>query len=110
LNLQIDMVQTTALTLILLLLGEAARRRIGFLQRFSFPAPVIGGLLFALVVFALRQTGVAEVEFDTALQTPAMIAFFTTIGLAGSFAVLKRVAGCSSSTSSPVGHWRFCKI
>ncbi|WP_282826676.1 sodium/glutamate symporter [Gulosibacter sediminis] len=89
-NLQIDMVQTTALTLILLLLGEAARRRIGFLQRFSFPAPVIGGFLFALVVFALRQTGVAEVEFDTALQTPAMIAFFTTIGLAGSFAVLKK--------------------
>lgn len=89
-NIQMDLVQSSALALLLLLLGEAARNRIGFLRRFSFPAPVIGGFLFAIVVLILRQSNIAEIEFDTSLQSPAMIAFFSTIGLAGSLAMIKK--------------------
>lgn len=44
----LDLVQSSALALVLLLLGETARQRIGFLRRFAFPGPVIGGFLFAL--------------------------------------------------------------
>ncbi len=89
-EMQLDLVQSSALAIFLLALGEYARSRIEFLRRFSFPAPVVGGFLFALLVLLLRQTNIAEISFDTTLQSPAMIAFFTTIGLAGSFATLKK--------------------
>lgn len=89
-ELHFNLVQSAALALILLALGEWARHRVGFLRRFCFPAPVIGGFLFALFVLLLRQTGIAQIDFDTTLQDPAMVAFFTTIGLAGSFATIKK--------------------
>ncbi|MFW5419425.1 sodium/glutamate symporter [Nocardiopsis sp. CNT-189] len=90
LELSLDLVQSSALAGVLLLLGEAARRRIGFLERFSIPGPVIGGFAFALILLALRETGTATVEFDTSLQAPAMIAFFTTVGLSGSLSLLRK--------------------
>lgn len=37
----------------------------------------------------LRQTGVLAFEFNTTLQSPFMIAFFTTIGLGASFGLLR---------------------
>ncbi|MEC3893764.1 sodium/glutamate symporter [Nocardiopsis alba] len=89
-NISLDLIQTTTLAVALLLLGEFARRRIGFLQRFSIPGPVIGGFAFALAVLALRETGVAQLELDTTLQDPAMIAFFTTIGLGASVSLLRK--------------------
>ncbi|WP_417215646.1 sodium/glutamate symporter [Arthrobacter sp.] len=89
-ELHFNLVQSAALALVLLALGEWARNRLSFLRRFCFPAPVIGGFLFALLVLLLRQTHIAEIDFDTSLQSPAMVAFFTTIGLAGSLASIKK--------------------
>ncbi|MFL4478236.1 sodium/glutamate symporter [Paeniglutamicibacter sp. ORCA_105] len=89
-EIQLNLVQSAALALLLLSLGEWARRRVGFLQKYCIPAPVIGGFLFALLVLLLRQTGTAQIGLDTSLQSPAMIAFFTTIGLAGSLASIKK--------------------
>lgn len=87
---ELSLVQTSALAILLLLLGETARSHIAVLRRFAVPGPVIGGFVFALLVLVLKQTGAAEIEFDTSLQSPAMIAFFSTIGLAGSFALLRK--------------------
>lgn len=89
-DIQLDLVQSSALAMLLLAGGEYARRRIGFLHRFCIPAPVVGGFMFALLVLLLRQTDVAQIQLDTTLQTPAMVAFFTTIGLAGSLAMIKK--------------------
>ncbi|MFL4476259.1 sodium/glutamate symporter [Paeniglutamicibacter sp. MACA_103] len=89
-EIQLNLVQSAALALLLLSLGEWARRRVGFLQKYCIPAPVIGGFLFALLVLLLRQTGTAQISLDTSLQSPAMIAFFTTIGLAGSLSSIKK--------------------
>ena len=85
----LDMVQTLALAAVILFVGYGIRRRIGVLSRYNIPAPVVGGFLFAAVALALRLQGVMAFEFDTALQTPLMIAFFTTIGLGASLALLK---------------------
>jgi ESS family glutamate:Na+ symporter len=85
----LDMVQTLALAAVILFVGYGIRRRIGVLSRYNIPAPVIGGFLFAAAALALRLQGVVAFEFDTALQTPLMIAFFTTIGLGASLALLK---------------------
>jgi ESS family glutamate:Na+ symporter len=88
-TLKLDMIQTLAVAALVLFLGYGIRRRVGVLDRFNIPAPVIGGFLFAAAALALRQTGVLAFEFDTTLQTPFMIAFFTTIGLGASLGLLK---------------------
>ena len=59
------------------------------LDRYNIPAPVIGGFLFAAVALVAPAAGLVAFEFDTTLQTPLMIAFFTTIGLGASLALLK---------------------
>lgn len=86
---KLDMIQTLALAAVLLFIGYGIRRRVGFLDRFNIPAPVIGGFLFAAMALGLRQAGILAFEFDTTLQSPLMIAFFTTIGLGASFGLLK---------------------
>ena len=76
----------------MLFVGYGIRRRVGVLDRFNIPAPVVGGFLFAAAALALRQGGVIAFEFDTTLQAPFMVAFFTTIGLGASVGLL-RVGG-----------------
>ena len=86
---KLDMMQTLALAAVVLFIGYGVRKRVPFLDRYNIPAPVVGGFLFAAISLALRQTGVVAFEFDTTLQTPLMIAFFTTIGLGASLSLLK---------------------
>jgi glutamate:Na+ symporter, ESS family len=90
--LRLDMIQTLALAAVVLFAGYGIRRQVGVLDRYNIPAPVVGGFLFASVAFGLRMAGLVGFEFDTTLQTPLMIAFFTTIGLGASLALL-RVGG-----------------
>ena len=86
---RLDMVQTLALASVVLFVGYAIRRRVGVLDRYNIPAPVVGGFLFAAAALALRLSGLAAFEFDTTLQAPLMIAFFTTIGLGASLGLLR---------------------
>jgi ESS family glutamate:Na+ symporter len=89
-TLKFDMIQTVALAAVVLFAGYGIRRRVGVLDRFNIPAPVIGGFFFAAVALVLRQSGVLAFEFDTTLQAPFMIAFFTSIGLGASLGLLKK--------------------
>jgi len=90
--LTLDMIQTVALAAVVLFIGYGIRRRVAVLDRFNIPAPVVGGFLFAAAALVLRQTGVLAFELDTTLQSPLMVAFFTSIGLGASFGLL-RVGG-----------------
>jgi glutamate:Na+ symporter, ESS family len=90
--LRLDMIQTLALAAVVLFAGYGIRRQVGVLARYNIPAPVVGGFLFASAAFGLRMAGLLAFEFDTTLQVPLMIAFFTTIGLGASLALL-RVGG-----------------
>jgi ESS family glutamate:Na+ symporter len=87
--LELDFVQTLAFAGVALLLGEGLRRLIPVLGRYNLPAPVLGGLLVAVAVLIARGQGATLVTFDTTLQSPLMIAFFTTIGFGASLSLLK---------------------
>lgn len=90
--LTLDQVQTVALAGLVLFLGYGIRRRVPLLARYNIPAPVVGGLLVAGLVTAFHARGVTLIAFDTSLQAPLMIAFFTSIGFGASVALL-RVGG-----------------
>ncbi len=85
-----DPIQTLALAGLLLLGGYGLRARLGWLDRLNIPAPVIGGLTAALVVLAIKASGLPPVKFDPAPSSPLMIAFFTSIGFSASFRLLRR--------------------
>ncbi|QDW66522.1 sodium/glutamate symporter [Luteimonas granuli] len=87
--LQLDAVQTLALAGIALFLGYALCRAIPVLERYNLPPPVIGGLVFAIAAWVAYDRGTTLFVLDTGLQSPLMIAFFTTIGVNASLRLLK---------------------
>jgi len=87
--LQLDAVQTLAFAGLALFLGYALCRVIPVLGRYNLPPPVIGGLVFAIVAWVAYERDTALWTMDTSLQTPLMIAFFTTIGFNASLKLLK---------------------
>ncbi|MDR1978490.1 MAG: sodium/glutamate symporter [Synergistaceae bacterium] len=89
-KLALDPLFTTAAAAILFVLGVTLRRRISFLTRFCIPSAVIGGLIMAFVTLGMHHQGGASMSFNTAMQTPMMLAFFTTVGIGGSLSLLKR--------------------
>jgi ESS family glutamate:Na+ symporter len=86
-------VQTLAAGALALFLGFQLVDRLPFLRRYNIPAPVVGGLIVAILVLVLRQQNVATISFDTTLQTPLMNAFFTAIGFSASLSLLRAGSG-----------------
>lgn len=87
--LQLDAVQTLALAGVALFLGYGLCRWIPVLGKYNLPPPVVGGLVFAIAVWFAHARGTTLFQLDTSLQTPLMIAFFTTIGMNASLRLLK---------------------
>ncbi|MBF8982517.1 hypothetical protein IZY60_03095 [Lutibacter sp. B2] len=90
LTLDIDMISTLTMAILILLLGYGLRKKIKFLEKFCIPAPVIGGVLFAILALILKQNNIMSMKMDTTFQSPFMIAFFTTVGLGASFGLVKK--------------------
>lgn len=88
-KIQLDMYQTLAAAVLVLLLGNYLKKKIYFLQKFCIPAPVIGGLLFAIMTCICYVTGIAEFSFDDTLREVCMVFFFTSVGFQANLKVLK---------------------
>jgi ESS family glutamate:Na+ symporter len=71
-------------------LGLFLVRRVAWLQRYSIPVPVVGGVLFA--VAAAFAGLVAHVQFgvDPSPKDPLLLAFFATLGLGADVRSLAR--------------------
>jgi ESS family glutamate:Na+ symporter len=87
--LELDLVQTIAFAGIVLFVGYGLCRLIRPLSRYNIPAPVVGGLIVALIILVARHYRFVPFQFDTTLRDPLMIAFFTTIGFGASLSLLK---------------------
>jgi len=88
--LKLNLIHTVAFSGIVLFMGYGLRRLVRPLERFNIPAPVVGGLVIALLTLITRHYGLTLFEFDITLRDPLMIAFFTTIGFAASISFLKK--------------------
>lgn len=89
---QLDAVETLAFGGVVLFAGYALCRLIPVLGRYNIPEPVVGGLVMALIALVAYRFDTILVAFDTSLQQPLMVAFFTTVGVNASLALL-RVSG-----------------
>ncbi|MDD7463205.1 MAG: sodium/glutamate symporter [Anaerococcus sp.] len=87
---EFDALQTVGLGVLAYLLGAKIKEKIRFFQKFFIPSPVIGGLIFSILVFILKKYQIMEINFDTYLQDFFMNMFFTCIGFTCSFKILKK--------------------
>src|SRR5215210_9213161 len=87
-NLKLDLLQTLTLAALVYFVGIQLRLRIAWLDRLNIPSAVVGGLLFTTLVLLLHGR-VLELQLDTALQPLLSVAFFTSIGMGASLALLR---------------------
>ena len=86
----LDMYQTSAVAMLLFVLGRFLTTRIEFLRRCCVPAPVVGGLVFAIAHLALYSTGIVQFTFDDNVKNFFMTLFFTSVGYTACFRLLKK--------------------
>ena len=86
----LNMYQTAAIAMMLFVLGRFLTNRVEFLRKCCIPAPVVGGLIFALTHLALRMAGVVEFTFDSNVKDFFMTLFFTSVGYTACFRLLKK--------------------
>ncbi|MEK7675695.1 MAG: sodium/glutamate symporter [Verrucomicrobiota bacterium] len=86
---KLDLIQTLAVAAVVFYAGVRLRRAVKVLDALNIPSAVVGGLMFAGLMLAGRDRWI-NIQFDTAMQPLLMVAFFTTIGMGASLALLKR--------------------
>ncbi len=87
---QLDLIQTVGLAVLVFMLGRYIKSKVTFFQKYFIPAPVIGGLICSLLIFAGKMTNAFTVEMTGTLQNFFMNIFFTGTGFTCSLAVLKK--------------------
>lgn len=89
-SLELNLIHTILLSMIVLFAGRALVANIGVLQRFSIPAPVVGGGVVAILLALADGLGGIRVSFDMAIKDSLLLMFFTTIGLAADARMLAK--------------------
>lgn len=88
-TLYFDMIQTSAVAVVILLTGGLLIRRIKPLAKFCIPSPVVGGIIYALLSLAGYLSGSFTFICDFTLKDVFMTAFFTSVGYCASLSLLK---------------------
>ncbi len=89
-DINLNLVQTLGLSVVVLLFGRFVVNKINVLNKFCIPAPVVGGLIFALITLFAQQTNLFTLTLDSVLKDFFMICFFTTVGFGASIKLLKK--------------------
>lgn len=87
---ELNMYHAVAVAAVLFWLGGFLTRKITFFAKYCIPAPLVGGLCFALVNAVLYAMDEPYITFDATLQTVFMTIFFCTVGFTASLPLLKK--------------------
>lgn len=71
------------------LIGVFLVKHISFLSRYNFPAPVVGGVVVAIVFEVMHERGNLLPKFDTDLINSLIIGFFASLGFGASLKELR---------------------
>lgn len=86
----LDMLQSTGVGALALVLGMVLTRKVAVLQKFCIPSPVSGGLIFSLITLAIYSFCNIEINFDGTLKDVFMLAFYTSVGFQSNPKVLRQ--------------------
>jgi glutamate:Na+ symporter, ESS family len=79
---------TLLLSLLVLLIGLWTNRKVGVLSRYNIPAPITGGLLFAIVASLAWWATDFEVQLDLTLKPTLLLMFFAGVGMSADLRML----------------------
>ena len=79
-EIHLNMYQTLAVAVLVLFVWQLFKTPHPISGKFCIPAPVIGGLLFAILTCLCYVTGIVEFSFDDTLREVCMVFFFTSVG------------------------------
>lgn len=88
--LTLNTLETLVAASLVLLTGRKLVASSSLLKTYSIPEPVAGGLLIAILLFAVSHFSSVQIRFDNTLQAPLMLSFFATIGLNANIASLRK--------------------
>lgn len=88
----LNIYSTLMCMVIVLFLGKAITNKSKFLRHYDIPEPVTGGVIVAIVLLLLNIYSGYSVKFDTKIQEPLMIIFFTTVGIGSDFKTIVKYA------------------
>ena len=88
--LSLNLYQTVAVAVVVFYVGNCLKKKVNFFQKYCIPAPVIGGIIFALLALVLNVTGVMTIQTDDTMQNVFQTLFFTSVGYTASFKLLKK--------------------
>lgn len=89
-TLELTLIQSLALAALASFLGSFIKSHVNLFQKYFIPAPVIGGLLAAIVVTIGYSTGSFQISFDKTLNPLLLQMFFTATGFTFSIKSLKK--------------------
>jgi ESS family glutamate:Na+ symporter len=78
-----------ALAVAVWFIGTFINKKLVFLERYSIPVAVTGGLFCSLIVTAIYYGLDVTINFDTRLRDLLLLTFFSTIGLSAKISLLK---------------------
>ena len=89
-TIDLDLLETLALATTLFFVGQFLVGRSDVLQRYSIPVPVVGGVLFAVLVAVAGLVADVQFAMDGTPRDPLLLAFFATLGLGADLRSLAR--------------------
>lgn len=78
---EVPALPAVTLGIVVFFLGAFLTRNVRFLQEFSIPEPVSGGLVVALATWLVYATLDIKITFDLAARDEFLVIFFATVGL-----------------------------
>lgn len=85
-----DSIGTVGFALLMYMIGTGLRKRFSFFRSYCIPAPVIGGMLYAIIHLILHVTGVLSIQLNTGYQTDFQNLFFASVAFSISLSVIKK--------------------
>jgi glutamate:Na+ symporter, ESS family len=85
---KLDAIQVLAISCFGVVIGVWLKKQLRLLDRLNVPAPIAGGLVYAVVTLVLRDR-IVNLDMDLTLQRILMIGFFTTIGMSASLQLIR---------------------
>src|ERR1035437_3371639 len=69
-------------------MGQGLKRKLPVLDRLNIPAPIAGGMVYAVLALLLRDRYL-NIEADVVLRDLLMVAFMTTVGLSARLQLIR---------------------
>lgn len=90
LEISLNVYYTIALSILVLMLGDFIKSRMAVLRKFCIPTPVVGGVLFAVLITVLNMSGICKVSLDSSFNEFFSLLFYAGIGYTASWKLLKK--------------------